>query len=297
MKTLDLFTAEENDTGVRARSVALGTTYEGRDPALLERVLPLVDYIEVTPDTIAEIYNGEIRFHEPTIEEFRAIGSRAKIILHGVGLSIGSHDGYSERYIRMLDQLLELVEVAWHSEHLGYTTVDGDSLGTMLTLPRTEQALDMICERVRTIQERYKLPFLLENVINLLPEFDGDYSQAGFLNAITDRTGCGLILDAYNLECDAHNQSLDISAFLDELNLKKVREIHLANGIEHRGFLLDVHSRITRESTITLAEHIVARACGVVEVVTYELLREAVPVLGYDTIVNELTRLRPHFVT
>src|SRR5690242_3334286 len=32
---------------------SLATTYEGRDSVLLERMLPLVDFIEVTPDSIA----------------------------------------------------------------------------------------------------------------------------------------------------------------------------------------------------------------------------------------------------
>jgi uncharacterized protein (UPF0276 family) len=230
------------------------------------------------------------------MEECRTIEASATIIVHGVGLSIGSYDGWCERYLQMLDQLFEQVEIAWHSEHLAYSMVEGEFLGTMLTLPRTEQVLDMVCERILALQHRYGVPFLLEHAISLLPEYDSEYSQAGFLNALTERTGCGLILDAYNLECDAYNQGLDISAFLAELRLQHVREIHLANGVNMHGFQLDVHSRPTRESTITLAEEVVARARGAVQVVTYELLREAVPALGHDTIVKELERLRPHFV-
>jgi uncharacterized protein (UPF0276 family) len=274
---------------------AFGTTYGGRDPVFLERVLPLVDYLEVTPDTIAESHQGTLRVHSATLAELRALGAQTPILLHGVGLSIGTYDGWSTSYLHLLDTLVEQLPVAWHSEHLAYTMVEGAALGTMLPLPRTAEALDMVTARVLAIQERYGLPFLLEHVVNLLPEWQGDYSQAAFLNALTERTGCGLILDAYNLECDAHNFAFDIAAFLDELHLDSVREIHLANGVEHRGFRLDVHSRLTRDSTIALAEHVVSRAAGAVQVVLYELLREAVPILGHDTIFQELQRLRPHF--
>lgn len=277
-------------------SPALGTTYGGGDAALLERLLPLVEYIEIAPDSLAESHNGTVGFSRQTMEECRTIEASATIIVHGVGLSIGSYDGWCERYLQMLDQLFEQVKIAWHSEHLAYSMVEGEFLGTMLTLPRTEQVLDMVCERILVLQQRYGVPFLLEHAISLLPEYDSEYSQAGFLNALTERTGCGLILDAYNLECDAYNQGLDIGAFLAELRLEHVREIHLANGVNLRGFQLDVHSRLTRESTITLAEEVVARARGAVQVVTYELLREAVPALGHDAIVKELERLRPHFV-
>jgi uncharacterized protein (UPF0276 family) len=195
----------------------------------------------------------------------------------------------------LLDTLFEQLDVVWHSEHLAYTTVNGENLGTMLALPKTDQVLDMICERVSALQTRYGLPFLLENVVHLLPDFPGNYSEAGFLNALTERTGCGLLLDAYNLECDAQNNEFDIDAFLDELNMKAVREIHVACGTELEGFLVDVHTRTTRDSTIALAQHILQKA-EKVEVVTFELLHQAIPILGYQAITNELMRLRQHLL-
>ena len=283
--------ARVNDTH-DVRRPGLGTTYLGHDPALLARVLPLVDYIETTPDSIALIECGSARIHPQCLEELKSIGGAAQVLVHGIGLSIGSHEGWVEGYLDLLDELLEHVPVAWHSEHLGYTVVDGANLGTMLAMPRTDQALVMLSERVTAIQRRYPMPFLVENIIHMLPDYPGDYSEAAFLNALVARTGCGLILDVYNLECDAHNHGLDIGAFLAELDLTKVREVHVACGSEYRGFLLDAHSRTTRQTTVDLANRVIEGAGGAVEVVTYELLREAVPALGYDRIEDELRMLR-----
>ena len=275
--------------------VAIGATYEGRDPRLLERMLPLVDCIEVTLETIAEVNDHEISLSEEIMSELKNMGKAAQIIVHGVGLSIGSHEGWSPTYLRLLDDFLEQVDVAWHSEHLGYTKVDGEHLGIMLAMPKTEEALDLVCERVSAIQERYQLPFLLENIVHVLPDSPSDYSDAGFLNALTDRTGCGLILDVYNLECDAHNHKFDIPAFLNELQPANIREIHVACGVEHNGFLLDVHSQLTRSSTVELAQHVVRQSAGSAEVVVYEFMPEAVPGLGHDAIAEELGRLRAAF--
>jgi uncharacterized protein (UPF0276 family) len=161
----------------------------------------------------------------------------------------------------------------------------------MFALPRTEEALDLVCERVRRMQDCYRVPFLLEHVIHLLPDDPAEYTPAGFLNAITSRTGCGLILDAYNLECDAHNQGLDIAAFLDELDFTAVQELHLAGGVEHDGFYLDIHSGQVRDSTLALGLDIIRRA-SCLSVITYEFLKEAVPLLGHDTICAELARIR-----
>ncbi len=274
------------------QSAGIGVTYEGRDPALLERMLPLVDYIEVTPETIAEQQGDRLALSPAVMAELRAIGKAAKIVAHGVSLSIGSHDGWSPSYFRLLDELLEQVDVAWHSEHLGYTRVDGQHLGIMLAMAKTREALDLVCRRVDTIQARYELPFLLENIVHVIPDAPGDYSEAGFLNALAERTGCGLILDVYNLECDAHNHGFDIPAFLDELDASHVRELHVACGVEDNGFLLDVHSRVVRQSTLDLAERVVHMAGGRAQVVTYEFMPEAIAGLGHDAIVAQLTELR-----
>jgi uncharacterized protein (UPF0276 family) len=272
--------------------VALGATYEGRDPELLNRMLPHVDYIEVTLETISEVKNNKVALSAEVMSELRNIGKAVKFIVHGVSLSIGSHEGWSPTYLHLLEDFLGQVDVAWHSEHLGYTKVDGEHLGIMLAMPKTERALEMICERVLAIQECFKLPFLLENIVHVLPDSSGDYSDAGFLNAITERTDCGLILDVYNLECDAHNQGFSIPAFLDELRTASVRELHVACGVEHNGFLLDVHSQLTRASTVALAQQVVRRAIGTPQVVVYEFMPEAVPGLGHDAIARELGRLR-----
>jgi len=272
--------------------VALGVTYEGRDPELLERMLPHVDYIEVTLETIAEIRDEKVVLSDDVMSELTSLGKDLKIVVHGVSLSIGSHEGWAPTYFRLLDEFMERVDVAWHSEHLGYTKVDGQHLGIMLAMPKTEAALDMLCERVVQIRDRYRLPFLLENIVHVVPDSPGAYSDAAFLNALANRSGCGLILDVYNLECDAHNHGLDVEEFLAEIDFTHVREVHVARGVEHNGFLLDVHSQLTHRSTVDLARHAVDQAAGHAQVVVYEFMPEAVPGLGRDAIAAELRRLR-----
>jgi uncharacterized protein len=272
--------------------VAIGATYEGRDPALLDRILPLVDCIEVTLETIAEVHDGKVELSDEIMAELKNVGAAARIIVHGVSLSIGSHEGWNPTYLSLLDDFLEQVDVAWHSEHLAYTKVDELQLGIMLAMPKTEEALDMVCERVQRIQRRYQLPFLLENVVHVIPDSPGDYSDAAFLNALSNQTGCGLIVDVYNLECDAHNHGFDIPGFLDELEASRIREMHVACGVEHDGFLLDVHSQLCRNSTVELARQVLNRSGGSTQAVIYEFMPEAVPGLGHDAIAEELTRLR-----
>jgi uncharacterized protein (UPF0276 family) len=269
----------------------LGATYEGGDAVLLERLVEVVDYLEVTPDSMAAQNTGEIHLSEQVLDELRAVaGEGAGIVAHGVGLSIGSASGWNDHYLRLLDELFQALPVRWHSEHLGYTTVDGEPLGTMLALPRTDEALELVCRRVASLQERYPAPFLLENIARMLPDADADYDEAEFLNELCERTGCGLILDVYNLECDAHNHGFDIDGFLDTLDFTTVHELHVAGGVQLDGMRLDVHSRESEPSTLALAARTAASAPQLWGA-TYEFLPEAITVLGHDVIVNQVRRL------
>ncbi|RYZ46161.1 MAG: DUF692 family protein, partial [Chitinophagaceae bacterium] len=151
---------------------SIGTTYEGKNRDYLEQIIPYVDHIEVSPDSVAIQKNGRTCINPLSLEQLRWVEKETgvQVLLHGVGLSIGSYDGYSTDYLHLLDELTTALKtVRWHSEHLAYTKVDGENLGTMLALPRTDEAVDMVCRRVETIQQKYKLPFLLENVISMLP--------------------------------------------------------------------------------------------------------------------------------
>lgn len=270
---------------------SLAVTYEGDDIALLQRLVPLIDTIEISPDTIARSDGKRVSLRPEVLQEYEAVQSSVNFIAHGIGLSIGSFDHWDEGYLHLLDELFARFHLEWHSEHLAYTVVAGENVGTMFALPRTDEALDLVCERVRLLQQRYRVPFLLEHVIHLLPDSPAQYTPAGFLNAITSRTGCGLLLDAYNLECDAMNQGLDIVAFLDELNLEPVRELHLAGGVQHKGFQLDIHSSVTSDLGLEVGREIIRRAHNL-RTVTFEFLKEAVPLLGHDAICAELTRIR-----
>jgi uncharacterized protein len=279
-----------NNTNAKA-SPALAVTYEGDDPKLLERILPLIDIVEIAPDTIAAFDGKRVYLRPSVLDEYAAVRGQIGLIAHGVGLSIGSFDNWNEAYLDLIDELFDRFDLLWHSDHLACTMVAGENVGTMFGLPRTSETLDLICERVRRIQDRYPTPFLLEHIVHMLPDASGECTPAAFLNEITSRTGCGLILDAYNLECDAHNRGFDIQAFLDELNFSAVKELHLAGGVVHDGFHLDIHSGPVRDSTLLLGLDIIRRAPRL-SVVTYEFLKEAIPLLGHDTICAELSRIR-----
>ncbi len=267
-------------------------TYDNYDPILLETILPYVDFIETTPDSISMIQADDTVILQPKIiAQLKEVASSKKIVAHGVGMSIGTFDGFSKDYIKLLDSLVEQVDIYWHSEHLGYTMINGEFINVMLPINRNKENLQLICERIDYLQDRYKVPFLIENIAHLLPDYDSQYSDAAFLNEITKQTGCGLILDMYNIYCDAYNYKFNIASFLEELHLDAVKEIHLANGSIYKDRMMDIHSNAVDENVLKLTKEVLPKAKNV-EIVTFELLSEAVPVMGYQAIQDELIRIK-----
>ena len=271
----------------------IATTWEGRDADHLARVLPHIDCLEVTTDDMEMVVGGRRALH-PSIALLEEAAHEVDVVFHGIGLSLCSHEGMHQPYIDLLDKLLDRIEPLWHSEHLGYVRVDGAFVGTMLRPPKTRAAAVMVSDRIKWLQDRYGIPFLLEHVVGILPDPPGEYTDAAFLNAIIEMSDCGLILDVYNLQCDAHNHGLDIDSFLDVLNLAAVRELHTARGQMVDGMQLDAHALPLTPDTIELARRVVPR-CPNLEVITYEILSSAVRVIGIDAVVDEVKQLETLF--
>ena len=90
-------------------------------------------------------------------------------------------------------------------------------------------------------------------------------SEAEFLTRLTERTGCGLLLDLTNLFTNATNHAFDPIARLDELPLDAVVQLHIAGGYWHDGVLIDGHCETVDEGTwdllAALAKRAQAKAC------------------------------------
>lgn len=267
-------------------------TVDTYDTDFAVRAVGLADLIEITPDRWAAPARSGVAITEKAWDFLAPIAAQRPLLLHGVGLSIGSHDRCTQRYLSLLDMLFARFRPLWHSEHLAYCDVDGEPLGTMVELPCNDEALELVCPRIAMIQDRYGVPFLLENVARAFPRDEDDvYSSAEFLNRIVRRTGCGLLLDVHNLYCDARNFGVDAHAFLDELDVAAVREIHVSGGTEYKGFRLDIHSRCVEQATSDLAESALAR-CANAQALVFEVLGEAIAAIGIGRIEEQAARLK-----
>jgi uncharacterized protein len=76
-----------------------------------------------------------------------------------------------------LDHVAEVVgrlKAPAYSEHLAFTRVPGRETGALLPLPKTEEVAESIIAKVRTVQSRVPVAFLLENITYV---FEWPYSK------------------------------------------------------------------------------------------------------------------------
>lgn len=267
------------------RRLGIGTTYLPQASAAMRAASELVDFFELSPDLLArEVGRGSerrLRLQPELLD--RAVRELAEwpVVIHGLGLSIGSAHGWCEGYLELLDRVHALCPFVWHSEHLGFLTVrspEGEELNTgiPLPLPLTEDALALLVPRAAALAQRYGVAFLMENLtyyLSDLPAEDGR-DEISFLNDLTARSSCGLLFDLYNFHCNAQNLGFDAHAALSRLRLDRVVEVHLAGGASHDGFLMDVHCAAVPEPVWEMLEWLVPRAPNLAGV-SFEMMEEA----------------------
>lgn len=163
-----------------------------------------------------------------------AIRRDLPLSLHGVGLSLGSAGGLDPEHLRELALLVDRLEPGLVSDHLSWSVQGGAYLPDLLPLPYTEEALDLVCRHVETVQDALRRPLLVENPSRYLRFRHATLSEGEFLSALVARTGCRLLYDLNNLFVSARNLGEDPDAALFSVPLDAVGEIHLAGHAVRR---------------------------------------------------------------
>ncbi len=204
---------------------------------------PAIDWLEVH----SENYFG-VGVDLDVLDNLRA---DYPISLHGVGLGIGSAQGYSPDHVAQIKQLANRIQPGLISEHLCWAAVAGRHLNDLLPMPLIHSALEMICERVDHLQTTLQQRILLENVSSYVRFACDEMTESQFLALVVQRTGCGILLDVNNLYVNQVNHqesALAALATLQQLPEGSIGEIHLAGHLVTDSGLIDNHgSHVTAD--------------------------------------------------
>jgi hypothetical protein len=231
------------------------------------RSAPDVGFFEIH----AENYMGA---GGPPHRYLAAVRSRYPLSIHGVGLSLGSSGPLDREHLSRLKALVARYEPGLFSEHLAWSSHEGEFLNDLLPIPYTEETLRLVCEHVDEVQVALG-HVLIENPATYISFAETTIPEVDFLTELARRTGCGLLLDINNVEVSATNHGYDAKDYLDAFPVEYVGEIHLAGAAENTissgdNILIDAHDRPVGEGVWALYAHMVRRLGSIPTLVEWD---------------------------
>jgi uncharacterized protein len=283
-----------------ASALGVGILHNPVVSDLLKSDPGMVDYVSIMPDLFwtdsGPNVNPRFVELESWMEFIDWADGRYPLVAHSIGLSLGSAVFSDDAYIERLVEWHRRYRFLWHSDHLSFAQVRSASgheqhAGMAIPLPFDFEALELVGNRVKALCERLPSPFLVENAVAYLTFSDQDMSEPVFLNSLVHNSGCSLLLDLHNLYTNARNHKFDACAFLRQLDLNAVVEVHIAGETEVGDMYTDSHSGPCPEPVWSLLEEIMPCTPNL-RGITFEFHDSYFPIFGAEEVHAQLDRAR-----
>ncbi|MFF8916029.1 DUF692 family multinuclear iron-containing protein [Streptomyces sp. NPDC015032] len=203
--------------------------------------LPGIDWVEAVAENICagHLPDSLVRLRQRGVT----------VVPHGVSLGLGGAERPDAGRLADLAARAELLATPLVTEHIAFVRAGGPrtasvglEAGHLLPVPRTWEALDVLCENVRIAQESLPVPLALENIAALISWPGEELTEGQFLAELVERTGVRLLIDVANLHTNHVNRGEDPATALDELPVEAIAYVHVAGGVEKDGVWHDTHA-------------------------------------------------------
>ncbi|MEV5873147.1 DUF692 domain-containing protein [Streptomyces sp. NPDC052101] len=203
--------------------------------------MPGIDWVEAVAENVCPGHLPEslLRLRERGVT----------VIPHGVSLGLGGADRPDEARLTALAERAQALGSPLVTEHIAFVRGGGPltaspplEAGHLLPVPRTRDALDVLCENVRIAQDALPVPLALENIAALFSWPDEELTEGQFLSELVERTGVRLLIDVANLHTNHVNRGEDPGEALAALPVEAIAYVHVAGGFERDGVWHDSHA-------------------------------------------------------
>ena len=204
-------------------------------PYLKKRPQTHIDWFEVITENIMNSFGRPYEMVKMIREDY-------PIALHGVSLSIASHEQVNLKYLENLKRLCQEFDPIRVTDHLCWTGLKEHNFHNLLPFPYTDETLDHIAKKVDTVQTKLKRQIGLENLSAYFSLKNSKYSEHHFIKKLIEKTGCQILLDINNIYVNSVNQDFNPKEYLDTFQKEDIAQIHLAGHSDFGDYLFDTHS-------------------------------------------------------
>ncbi|MFE9924729.1 DUF692 domain-containing protein [Streptomyces sp. NPDC005774] len=203
--------------------------------------MPGIDWVEVVAENVCpgHVPQSLLRLRDRGVT----------VVPHGVALGLGGAERPDAGRLEALAERATALRSPLVTEHIAFVRAGGPlsasprlEAGHLLPVPRTRDALDVLCENVRIAQDALPVPLAVENIAALFSWPGEEMSEGQFLYDLADRTGVRLLIDVANLHTNHVNRGEDPAKALAELPLEAIAYVHVAGGVERDGVWHDSHA-------------------------------------------------------
>ncbi|MEV2191407.1 DUF692 family multinuclear iron-containing protein [Streptomyces phaeochromogenes] len=220
--------------------------------------MPGIDWVEAVAENVCPGHLPEslVRLRERGVT----------VVPHGVSLGLGGADRPDEGKLADLAAAVEALGSPLATEHIAFVRAGGAltasprlEAGHLLPVPRTRDALDVLCENIRIAQDALPVPLAVENIAALISWPGEEMTEGQFLYDLADRTGVRLLIDVANLHTNHVNRGEDPAKALDELPVEAIAYVHVAGGFERDGVWHDSHAHAVPPAVLAILADLSSR--------------------------------------
>ncbi|MFH8439895.1 DUF692 domain-containing protein [Streptomyces sp. NPDC018026] len=220
--------------------------------------MPGIDWVEAVSENLCpgHLPDSLLRLRERGVT----------VVPHGVSLGLGGADRPDPGRLAALAERAEALGSPLVTEHIAFVRAGGAltaspslEAGHLLPVPRTRDALDVLCENVRVAQAALPVPLAVENIAALVSWPDEELTEGQFLYELADRTGVRLLIDVANLHTNHVNLGEEPARALGELPLEAIAYVHVAGGFERDGVWHDSHAHPVARPVLDILTDLASR--------------------------------------
>lgn len=220
--------------------------------------MPGIDWVEAVAENVCPGHLPEslLRLRERGVT----------VVPHGVSLGLGGAERPDAGRLTALAERVEALGSPLVTEHIAFVRAGGAltasprlEAGHLLPVPRTRDALDVLCENVRIAQDALPVPLAVENIAALISWPGEEMTEGQFLYELADRTGVRLLIDVANLHTNHVNRGEDPAKALAELPLEAIAYVHVAGGFERDGVWHDSHAHPVPQPVLDVLTDLASR--------------------------------------
>lgn len=217
------------------------------------KTLPSVSLVEIHTENF---FSNNYRLHEI----LKVVAENYSLSFHCIGMSLGSADDLNIDYLKRLKQLTSMYKPKFISDHLSWSSAGNNYFHDLLPVPYNAETLKLLSEKINFVQDYLNTQILIENPSLYVSFAESKVSETEFLNELTASTGCAILLDINNVFVSSHNLSFNAFEYLDAIDARAVKQIHLA-GFEKGsdGLLIDTHSQAPSIEVLELFKYFIKK--------------------------------------